>query len=138
MIKRFNDHAANERTYLAWIRTAVSIMAFGFLVEKFTLFLRYLSASMSVKNIKYQQDISVSPEIVGWILMLVAVIIIIVATFRFFAYRRAIAKEEVVTFRALIPNLLLSLMICFIAVFLLVYVGHQLYIDYQLYYNPQP
>ena len=39
MIKRFSDHAANERTFLAWVRTAIAIMAFGFLVEKFDLFL---------------------------------------------------------------------------------------------------
>ncbi len=32
-------HLANERTFLAWIRTAVSIMAFGFVVEKFSLFI---------------------------------------------------------------------------------------------------
>ena len=39
MINRFSDHAANERTYLAWVRTAVAVMAFGFPVEKFDLFL---------------------------------------------------------------------------------------------------
>ena len=39
MIERFSDHAANERTYLAWVRTAIAVMAFGFLVEKFDLFL---------------------------------------------------------------------------------------------------
>jgi uncharacterized membrane protein YidH (DUF202 family) len=31
---------ANERTFLAWIRTAIGIMAFGFVVEKFSLFLK--------------------------------------------------------------------------------------------------
>jgi putative membrane protein len=31
------DHLANERTFLAWIRTAVSIIAFGFVVIKFLL-----------------------------------------------------------------------------------------------------
>ena len=40
MIERYGDHAANERTFLAWVRTAIAIMAFGFLVEKFDLFLR--------------------------------------------------------------------------------------------------
>lgn len=25
-----NDHLANERTFLAWIRTAIGIMGFGF------------------------------------------------------------------------------------------------------------
>jgi putative membrane protein len=33
---------ANERTFLAWIRTSIGIMAFGFVVEKFALFLRQL------------------------------------------------------------------------------------------------
>ena len=38
MIPHFTDHAANERTYLAWVRTAISVMAFGFLARA----LRYL------------------------------------------------------------------------------------------------
>jgi putative membrane protein len=28
MIKRYSDHAANERTFLAWVRTAIAVMAF--------------------------------------------------------------------------------------------------------------
>jgi putative membrane protein len=36
-------HMANERTFLAWIRTSVGIMAFGFVVERFALFVRQLS-----------------------------------------------------------------------------------------------
>jgi putative membrane protein len=39
MIERYSDHAANERTFLAWVRTAIAIMAFGFLVERFDLVL---------------------------------------------------------------------------------------------------
>ena len=34
---------ANERTFLAWIRTSIGIMAFGFVVEKFALFLKQIS-----------------------------------------------------------------------------------------------
>jgi putative membrane protein len=33
---------ANERTFLAWIRTSIAIMAFGFVVAKFSLSLRQL------------------------------------------------------------------------------------------------
>ena len=29
MIKRFDDHSANERTFLAWVRTAVAVVGFG-------------------------------------------------------------------------------------------------------------
>ena len=32
MIRNFGDHAANERTFLAWVRTSIAVMAFGFLV----------------------------------------------------------------------------------------------------------
>jgi putative membrane protein len=45
MIERYTDHAANERTFLAWVRTAIAIMAFGFLVEKFDIFLEFAGAS---------------------------------------------------------------------------------------------
>jgi putative membrane protein len=38
-----SDHLANERTFLAWVRTSIGIMAFGFVVVKFALFLRQLS-----------------------------------------------------------------------------------------------
>ncbi len=34
---------AAERTLLAWNRTSLSLMAFGFVIERFGLFLRYVS-----------------------------------------------------------------------------------------------
>ena len=43
MIAHYSDHAANERTFLAWVRTAIATMAFGFLVERFDLFIRFAS-----------------------------------------------------------------------------------------------
>jgi uncharacterized membrane protein YidH (DUF202 family) len=36
-------HMANERTFLAGIRTSIGIMAFGFVVEKFALFMKQMS-----------------------------------------------------------------------------------------------
>ena len=38
MIHGYTDHAANERTFLAWVRTAIAVIAFGFVIEKFNLF----------------------------------------------------------------------------------------------------
>ena len=40
---RTRDHLANERTFLAWIRTAVSLVGFGFVLVKF-------AASMSSQD----------------------------------------------------------------------------------------
>ena len=47
MIRNFSDHAANERTFLAWVRTAIAVMAFGFLVAKFNLFLKVAAESLA-------------------------------------------------------------------------------------------
>jgi putative membrane protein len=51
MVERYSDHAANERTFLAWVRTAIAIMAFGFVVEKFDLFLRLAGVQASGKTV---------------------------------------------------------------------------------------
>jgi putative membrane protein len=44
MIPGYADHAANERTFLAWVRTGIAMIAFGFVIEKFNLFLLALAA----------------------------------------------------------------------------------------------
>jgi putative membrane protein len=35
---QITEHLANEQTFLAWIRTGVEVMAFGFVAIKFSLF----------------------------------------------------------------------------------------------------
>ena len=87
MIKRYTDHSANERTYLAWIRTSIAIIAFGFLIEKFEIFLSYVG--MAVENKKHIEP-SLSAEIIGLSFFLIGVLIIITATVRFFIYKEAI------------------------------------------------
>lgn len=37
------EHLANERTFLAWIRTSIALMGFGFVIVKFTFFLKEIS-----------------------------------------------------------------------------------------------
>jgi putative membrane protein len=51
MIKRYSDHAANERTFLAWVRTAIAVMAFGFLIERFDLFLKFAAPQLAQQQI---------------------------------------------------------------------------------------
>jgi putative membrane protein len=38
VIVRYADHAANERTFLAWVRTALAVVAFGGILARPDLF----------------------------------------------------------------------------------------------------
>ncbi|WP_336946559.1 DUF202 domain-containing protein [Asaia sp. HN010] len=44
MISRYTDHAANERTFLAWVRTALAMVAIGCMLAKFNIFLRLIGS----------------------------------------------------------------------------------------------
>jgi putative membrane protein len=123
MIKRYTDHSANERTYLAWIRTSVAIMAFGFLIEKFDIFISYIGKA--VGDEKHFKP-SLSAELAGLSLFLVGVLIIVTATIRFFMYKKSIESEEFIPYSVKKTNLSLSALMIFIAVFLIVYLVHQI------------
>ena len=55
MIQGYSDHAANERTFLAWVRTGIAVIAFGFVIEKFNLFLLSLPDLTSLDPIRRSQ-----------------------------------------------------------------------------------
>lgn len=79
------DHLANERTFLAWIRTSLGIMAFGFVVEKFALFMKqiaYFLGKQEAANIPtYEPGYS---SILGILLVIVGILI---GLFSYFKYR---------------------------------------------------
>src|SRR5260221_2665738 len=45
-------HFAAERTFLAWIRTGLSLMGFGFVVARFGLFLKEVSGNAHMPGVK--------------------------------------------------------------------------------------
>lgn len=45
MIGAYRDHAANERTFLVWIRTGIAVIAFGVVIAKFNLFMLTLAST---------------------------------------------------------------------------------------------
>ena len=93
MIERYGDHAANERTFLAWVRTAIAIMAFGFLVEKFDLFLRIASESLAARS--YPVGSQIVGNIAGLLLIVLGGVMMVFAAIRFRKTALDIdAKEE--------------------------------------------
>ena len=78
-----NDHLANERTFLAWMRTSIGIMAFGFVVVKFSLFVKQISLILGKENVIHSKGYS---GIVGIILVAVGTVTAVLSYIR---YRRS-------------------------------------------------
>jgi putative membrane protein len=74
------DHLANERTFLAWIRTSIGIMGFGFVVMKFSLFIKQISAALGSKVPLHQTGDS---RIIGIFLVGLGAITIICSYLRY-------------------------------------------------------
>lgn len=56
------DHLANERTFLAWIRTSIGIMAFGFVVEKFGLFIKQIGYFLAAQGLPQTSSLAAHRE----------------------------------------------------------------------------
>ena len=66
------DHLANERTFLAWVRTAITIMAFGFVVARFGLFLKETSGTSNALTSPVSQGIGVFLVVAGTVILVVS------------------------------------------------------------------
>jgi putative membrane protein len=75
-----SDHLANERTFLAWIRTGIGIMAFGFVVVKFSLFIKQLAVILGDKTAVQPKGYS---SITGIILVAFGMLTILFAYLRY-------------------------------------------------------
>lgn len=91
MIRNFPDHAANERTFLAWVRTAIAVMAFGFLIERFDLILR-LTARASGQDIPVHYHAS---NVTGLLFIVMGIAIIVAATVRYRKNGREIDNPDI-------------------------------------------
>jgi putative membrane protein len=85
-------HQANERTMLAWIRTGIALMAFGFAIARFGVFLRQV-ASLGQASVRLQQG--VGSVWVGAGLVALGMLANLLATIRYARIRRAIERGDV-------------------------------------------
>lgn len=122
--KNVTDHLANERTFLAWVRTAIAVLGFGFVVVKFSLFLEYFAAvsgkKVSVPSGQYSSELGLSFVTIG----------ILVVLFAFLRYKRNEQKINGTEFKnnsALVTILTILMAMISILLFWYLYTNIQAY-----------
>jgi putative membrane protein len=80
-VDRQREHQANERTFLAWLRTSIALIGFGFAIARFSLFLRQLHSTLT------QQEAQVHPifnsENLGVCLVIFGIVVIALAAWHY-------------------------------------------------------
>jgi len=114
-------HMANERTFLAWIRTSVAVMAFGFVVEKFSLF---------VKQMAYYMGKEASPpppgysSVIGILLVGLGMLMGVLAFIRYKKVERQIDEDMYAPSPVL--SVLLAISVIVVGMFLVLYLIHSM------------
>jgi putative membrane protein len=124
VIKSFNDYAANERTFLAWVRTAIALMAFGFLLERFDLFLQMAAITLGNKAPRIP-DVGFGRS-AGLGLLIAGVAITVVAAIRFVRNAKDIASEEVKADKGRSVDIALAVLLVLLGLALAVYLSQAL------------
>ena len=114
-------HMANERTFLAWIRTSIAIMAFGFVVEKFSLFVKQMGYYLGKEAAPPAPGYS---SLIGIVLVGLGVLMGFLAYFRYRTVERQIDEDSYSSSTLL--SVLLFLSVLSIGVFLLLYLVHSM------------
>ncbi len=86
---RASDHLANERTFLAWMRTSISVIVFGFVVAKFGITLRQFFRFENLEP--HETGISLA---LGIGFMVVGILMAIVAIWRYQSTRLQIEQAR--------------------------------------------
>jgi putative membrane protein len=80
-IDRQREHQANERTFLAWLRTSIALIGFGLTISRFGLFLQELQTQVTDQNSLTHSFIS--SQNIGISLVIMGIVIIILAVWRY-------------------------------------------------------
>ena len=124
MIKRYSDHAANERTFLAWVRTAIAVMAFGFLIERFDLIVAAMAPRLRPNSVGTPGGGFANAA--GFAFILLGVAMIGVAAIRFFRIAKEIDREEAVQSAGSLFDLVLAVLLSLLGLSLLLYLSRVL------------
>jgi putative membrane protein len=111
---------AAERTFLAWIRTGLALMGFGFVVARFGIFLQQLVLDRGYAPVQ-SSGISV---VSGVALLATGVAVCLAATWRHIVLIRALKRGEALAVRPSALAIALALVLAVVGLLMTFYVLH--------------
>ena len=116
---RARDHMANERTFLAWLRTGIATIVFGFAIGRFSIALR--------EFMKFQGYKSVSTGFTAWLGIISAVGGVLLILAGLSRYSKTKMQLDSNTFEP--AGFVIDLVSYLLAIFGLVLAGYLAYIE---------
>jgi putative membrane protein len=120
MIQPYSDHAANEPRFLAWVRSAIAVTGFGFLIERFDIFLATMEHGVALRPAVDGHRLA---NAAGFVFILFGVAMTVIATIRFFRVAREIDKIETVPSSGSLFDLALAALVALLGLSLLLYLS---------------
>ena len=88
------QYLANERTFLAWLRTSIALIGLGFVVSRFGLFLRELGSAVKGSNsiLGLSSSIHYPSSLLGISMVVLGAILIVYALKNYLQIDKSIEK----------------------------------------------
>jgi putative membrane protein len=87
------NHMANERTFLSWCRTGISLIGFGFIIERFDILIREMRF-LAIPGLQDHLKLVPSTRYMGMLALGLGVVIIVLAGWRFYYIRKHINSGD--------------------------------------------
>jgi inner membrane protein YidH len=106
--KRATEYLANERTFLAWIRTSIAVVSAGIVISRLAIWFRYLNPVK--KDAPAHSGFSF---VVGFAMIVLGGLLSVLAAWRYHVVNRAIDEGRVKPDRGLV--ILVTLLVVLLA-----------------------
>jgi putative membrane protein len=114
--KRATEYLANERTFLAWVRTGIAVISLGFLIAKFSVWLRELATRLNPQAVPRDSGASLP---IGLTMMGLGGVLVLLAARRYWVVNHRIEKGKVSADHGLI--ILVTAVVLSLAIGMIIY-----------------
>lgn len=115
--RKASELLANERTFLAWIRTSIAVISLGFVIAKFSIWFNQFEKTTGIKAEAIHSGLSIP---IGVIMMGFGGALAFMAFARYRIISRQIEHGEVYADQGLV--LLVTLFVVFLAIMVIIYI----------------